>query len=73
MSELSIYHAKETARVALSFLASFDDDDFSFTMDDTPKPNDRRHLAIALDHLQELAAMVLNLVDRIPYETEKVT
>jgi hypothetical protein len=68
MAELSIDHAKETARTALRFLASFDDDDF--TMEDTPKPNDRRHLAIALDHLQELASMVLNLADRV--QTEKV-
>lgn len=72
MAELSIDHAKETARTALRFLSSFNGDDFSFTMEDTPQPNDRRHLAIALDHLQELAAMVLNLADRVPFETGKV-
>ena len=71
MAQLSIEQAKATAKTALSFLAAFDGEDFGFLREDTPGPHDRRHLAIALDHVQELAAMVLNLADLVPTEQPK--
>jgi hypothetical protein len=66
MAELSPGIAKAKAKTALQFLASFDNEDFGFMREDKPGPNDRRHLAMALDHIQELGAMVLNLADRVP-------
>ena len=71
MAQLSIEQAKATAKTAMSFLAAFDGEDFGFLREDTPGPHDRRHLAIALDHVQELAAMVLNLADLVPTEQPK--
>jgi len=66
MAELHPELAKQKAKVALQFLAAFDNEDFGFMLEDKPGPHDRRHLAIALDHIQELGAMVLNLADRVP-------
>lgn len=66
MAELHPELAKEKARSALQFLSAFDGEDFGFTREDRLGPHDRRHLAIALDHIQELGAMVLNLADRVP-------
>lgn len=65
MAELDPELAKDTARTALQFLSTFDSEYFGFMRVDTPGPNDRRHLAIALDHILELGAMVLNLADRV--------
>ena len=65
MAELHPELAKATAKTALQFLASFDGEDFGVLREDTPGPHDRRHLAIALDYIQELGAMVLNLADRV--------
>lgn len=70
MAELHPELAKAKARTALQFLAAFDGEDFSFMREDTPGPHDRRHLAIALDHIQELGAMVLNLADRVTPNVE---
>ena len=66
MAELHPELAKEKARSALQFLSAFDGEDFGFTREDRLGPHDRRHLAIALDYIQELGAMVLNLADRVP-------
>mgnify|MGYP001278483740 CR=1 FL=1 len=66
MSELHPEVAKATARTALQFLAAFDKEDFGVLREDRPGPHDRRHLAVALDYIQELGAMVLNLADRVP-------
>ena len=65
MAELHPELAKAKAQSALQFLAAFDGEDFGFMGEDKPGPHDRRHLAIALDHIQELGAMVLNLADRV--------
>ena len=65
MAELNPELAKAKARTALQFLSAFDGEDFGFLREDRPGPHDRRHLAIALDHIQELSAMVLNLADRV--------
>ena len=70
MAELHPELAKQKAKVALQFLAAFDNEDFGFMLEDKPGPHDRRHLAIALDHIQELGAMVLNLADRVPANVE---
>jgi len=70
MAELHPELAKATARTALQFLAAFDGEDFGFLREDSPGPHDRRHLAIALDHIQDLAAMVLNLADRVENKAE---
>lgn len=66
MAELHPDLAKEKANTALRFLAAFDGEDFGFEREETPGPHDGRHLAIALDYIQELGAMVLNLADRVP-------
>jgi hypothetical protein len=66
MAELDPRLAKAKAQTALQFLSAFDGEDFGFMREDNPGPHDRRHLAIALDHIQELGAMVLNLADRVP-------
>ncbi len=66
MAELHPELAKATATTALQFLASFDNEDFGIMREDSPGPHDRRHLALALDYIQELGAMVLNLADRVP-------
>lgn len=59
MAKLSPQAAIEMAREARSFLAFFNGEDFSeFAV---PGPHDRRHLAIALDHIEELTAIVLAL------------
>lgn len=65
MAELHPELAKAKANTALQFLASFDNEDFGFLREDTPGPHDRRNLAMALDYIQELGAMVLNLADRV--------
>ena len=70
MAELHPELAKATAQTALRFLASFDGEDFGILREDRPGPHDRRHLAIALDYIQELVAMVLNLADRVPHNAE---
>lgn len=66
MAELHPELAKEKALTALKFLAAFGGEDFGFAREDKPGPHDRRHLAIALDYVEELSAMVLNLADRVP-------
>ena len=66
MAELHPELAKEKANTALKFLAAFDVEEFGFKREETPGPHDGRHLAIALDYIQELGAMVLNLADRVP-------
>lgn len=66
MAELHPEHAKETAASALRFLASFDGQEFGMNREMKPEPHDGRHLAIALDYIQELGAMVLNWADRVP-------
>lgn len=65
MAELHPELAKAKAQTALQFLAGFDNEDFGIMREDTPGPHDRRHLAMALDYIQELGAMVLNLADRV--------
>ena len=67
VAELHPELAKAKAQSALQFLAAFDGEDFGFMGEDKPGPHDRRHLAIALDHIQELGAMVLNLADRVTH------
>ena len=69
MSELHPKLAKAKAQTALLFLSAFDGEDFGVMREDSPGPYDRRHLAIALDHIQELGAMVLNLADRARFST----
>lgn len=66
MAELHPELAKAKAQTALQFLAGFDNEDFGIMREDSPGPHDRRHLAMALDYIQELGAMVLNLADRVP-------
>lgn len=63
MAELYPEIAKETAQSARQFLATFANEDFGEFA--KPSAHDRRHLAIALDHIEELSAMVLNLADRV--------
>ncbi len=70
MAELHPELAKATATTALQFLAGFNNEDFGIMREDKPGPHDRRHLAIALDYIQELGAMVLNLADRVPPNVE---
>lgn len=70
VAELHPELAKAKAQSALQFLAAFDGEDFGFMGEDKPGPHDRRHLAIALDHIQELGAMVLNLADRVTPNVE---
>lgn len=70
MAELHPELAKAKANTALQFLASFDNEDFGFLREDTPGPHDRRNLAMALDYIQELGAMVLNLADRVTPNAE---
>lgn len=64
MAKLHPQAAVEKAREARSFLAAFAGHDFGeFAV---PGPHDRRHLAAALDHMEELAAMVLALAEQVP-------
>ena len=70
MAELHPELAKATANTALQFLAGFNGEDFGVMREDSPGPHDRRHLAIALDYIQELGAMVLNLADRVQTNVE---
>lgn len=65
MAELHPELAKAKAQTARQFLASFNGEDFGILREDTPGPHDGRHLAIALDYMEELSAMVLNLADRV--------
>lgn len=65
MAELHPELAKAKAQTARQFLAGFNGEDFGILREDTPGPHDRRHLAIALDYVEELSAMVLNLADRV--------
>lgn len=62
--ELDTRWAKEKAESARMFLAGFADDDFGEFA--APDPFCHRYLAAALDHIEELSAMVLNLADRVP-------
>ena len=62
MAKLSPKLARETALDARSFLAVFNGQDFG---EFAPVgPHDRRHLAIALDYVEELTAIVLALTGR---------
>lgn len=65
MAELHPELAKAKAQTARQFLVGFNGEDFGILREDTPGPHDRRHLAIALDYVEELTAMVLNLADRV--------
>ena len=65
MAELHPELAKAKAQTARQFLAGFNGEDFGILREDTPGPHDRRHLAIALDYVEELSAMVLNLAGRV--------
>lgn len=67
MAELHPELAKETAQSARQFLAAFAQDDFGEFA--KPGPHDRRHLATALDYVEQLSAMVLNLAERIQHNT----
>lgn len=69
MAELHPELAKDKALTALEFLASFNGEEFGFAREMKPNPHDGRHLAIALDHIEDLAAMVLNLADRVTPNT----
>lgn len=73
MTELYPELAKAKARTALRFLASFDGQEFGMSRELKPEPHDGRHLAIALDYIQELGAMVLNLADRVPPNSNSTT
>lgn len=64
MAELHPEQAKDAAQSARQFLAAFINEDFGELA--KPGSHDRRHLAIALDHLEVLSAMVLNLAERVP-------
>ncbi len=70
MAELHPELAKAKAQTARQFLAGFNGEDFGILREDTPGPHDRRHLAIALDYVEELSAMVLNLADRVTPNAE---
>ena len=70
MAELHPELAKAKAQTARQFLAGFNGEDFGILREDTPGPHDRRHLAIALDYVEELSAMVLNLADRVTPNVE---
>ena len=64
MAKLHPLAAIAKAQEARSFLAAFAGHDFGeFAV---PGPHDRRHLAAALDHMEELAAMVLALAEQVP-------
>lgn len=64
MAELHVESAKEAARIALRFAqaGSFMKADWQ---NDQPWAH-RSDLAHALEHIETLAAMVLNLADRVP-------
>jgi len=70
MAELHPELAKAKAQTARQFLAGFNGEDFGILREDTPGPHDRRHLAIALDYVEELSAMVMNLADRVTSNVE---
>ena len=64
MAKLDKRIAVEKAQAARRFLAAFNGQNFGeFSQAD---PYDRRNLAIALDHLEEMAAMALALADMVP-------
>lgn len=62
--------ARDAARTARMFLIRFAGEDFGEFAE--AGPHDRRHLATALDHLEELGAMVLNLADRVESKPDGV-
>ena len=64
MRKLSPEIAVDAARSARDFLATFTGQDFGEFCE--PQPYDRRHLAIALDHIEALTAMVLALAEQVP-------
>ncbi len=68
MMELHPKQAIATAESARLFLASFAFHDFSEFA--CSGPHDRRALAMALDHIEELSAMVLNLAARVTPNAE---
>lgn len=59
--ELDPRVAEASARQFLSYVESFNGQTFSPTFDSV----DRQNLAMALDHLQEAGAMILNLAERV--------
>lgn len=64
MAKLHPLVAIAKAQEARSFLAAFAGCDFrEFAVSG---PHDRRHLAMALDHMEELVAMVLALAEQVP-------
>ncbi len=63
MAELDAQHAKEVAKMARNFLYQFNGDRFFYG---TERPQDRAHLGLALEYVEALSAMVLNLADRLP-------
>jgi hypothetical protein len=61
MSELNPRHAAEHARTCIAYISSFNGQKFSPALDSL----DRQNLAMALDHLEEAASMLLNLSHRV--------
>ena len=64
MAKLHPLAAIAKAQEARSFLAAFAGHDFGEFAE--AGHHDRRHLAAALDHMEELAAMVLALAEQVP-------
>jgi len=61
MSELHPEYARKVSATALAFIGQFLGQQFG---DEHAQPFDRRHLGVALDWVEELSAMVMNLADR---------
>lgn len=64
MAKLHPLAAIAKAQEARRFLEAFSGTDFGEFAE--PSHHDRRHLAAALDHMEELAAMVLALAEQCP-------
>lgn len=61
MAELDPRSALDQARAMLRYVESFNGQKFDPTFDEP----DRRNLAVALDHLMDTAAMLLNMSGRV--------
>ena len=64
MAKLHPLTAIAKAQEARRFLEAFTGQDFGEFAE--PSHHDRRHLASALDHMEELSAMVLALAEQVP-------
>lgn len=64
MAKLHPLAAIAKAQEARRFLAAFSEHDFGEFAE--ASHHDRRNLAAALDHMEELAAMVLALAEQVP-------